>query len=631
MNMENDSLIGKHLGAYLLQAELGRGGMARVYKAYHPRLRREVAIKVILAQIADREGFQARFEREAQVVANLEHPNIVSVYDFASEGHFTYLVMQYVGGGTLRDQLCNKRPLEPLRAALYTIQMARALHHAHQRGIIHRDVKPQNMLVATADPNHLLLSDFGIAKIYQGGKDLAALSDIPTRANQDLSLTHIDQIIGTAEYMAPEQARGLPVDARTDVYALGVVLYQMLTGEVPFHSSTLQGLLFQHVYTPPPGIREKNPQVPEILAQVANRALAKEPMDRFQSAEEMAQALNVANINATNPLASFGQASAATSLYPQGGPAGGSFTPRVVPPSPARFNLSFPGQSGTYTTRPTPVTGASPADMTQPAAPPLPTTSPTMTGTPISLMRKHPFPLSYALATLVLLACLAVVGTRFLPLLASGHSGLTTTAGQAQAFSERFQNNDLGWQTGPLNQGITATVPGGGQYSVTVPLDQTAFPYPQNVGTLPSRFTLTAVLSGSVQDGNGAFYGVALHFNQSGNGLSCYAFVINNAGNYQVIKYESATGTPIASVQGTYNTPRRANHTLVIQARDNTYTFSIDHTPVLIPTNSNPLNTLWNDRDLQGGRLALVLAGPSRGSSTAQATYTISLLHLTIP
>src|SRR5262249_42979749 len=155
--MESDSLIGKQLGAYQVQSGLGEGGMARVYKAYHPRLRREVAIKVILSQIADREGFQARFEREAQVVASLEHPNIVSVYDFASEGHLTYLVMQYVGGGTLRNQLRNKRPLEASRSVHYAIQMARALHHAHQRGIVHRDVKPQNMLVSSADPNHLLL------------------------------------------------------------------------------------------------------------------------------------------------------------------------------------------------------------------------------------------------------------------------------------------------------------------------------------------------------------------------------------------------------------------------------------------------------------------------------------------
>src|SRR5205085_10546178 len=129
--MENDALIGQQLGAYLIQSKLGEGGMARVYKAYHARLRREVAIKVILPQVADQAGFKARFEREAQLAASLEHRNIVAVYDFGEIGNLTYLVMQYVGGGTLRDRLNNQRPLEPRRAALYALQMARALHHAH--------------------------------------------------------------------------------------------------------------------------------------------------------------------------------------------------------------------------------------------------------------------------------------------------------------------------------------------------------------------------------------------------------------------------------------------------------------------------------------------------------------------
>src|SRR6266851_10033425 len=129
--METDPLIGQQIGAYFIQSKLGEGGMARVYKGYHARLRRDVAIKVILSQIADQVGFKARFEREAQLIANLEHPNIVAVYDFGDIGNLTYLVMQYVGGGTLRDQLRGGYALEPRQATQYTIQMARALHHAH--------------------------------------------------------------------------------------------------------------------------------------------------------------------------------------------------------------------------------------------------------------------------------------------------------------------------------------------------------------------------------------------------------------------------------------------------------------------------------------------------------------------
>src|SRR6516162_447 len=164
--MENDPFIGQQLGAYHIQSKLGEGGMARVYKGYHTRLRRDVAIKIILSQIAEQEGFKARFEREAQLIASLQHPNIVAVYDFGETGHITYLVMQYVGGGTLRDQLRGGHALEPRQAILYCQEMARALHHAHLRGIVHRDVKPQNMLISASDRNQLLLSDFGIAKLY---------------------------------------------------------------------------------------------------------------------------------------------------------------------------------------------------------------------------------------------------------------------------------------------------------------------------------------------------------------------------------------------------------------------------------------------------------------------------------
>src|SRR5258707_3755843 len=315
MGNANESLIGRQLGIYQIQAPLGLGGMAQVYKAYHPRLRREVAIKVILPEIAGSAGFQERFEREAQMIASLEHPNIVSVYDFGEEGDLTYLVMQYVGGGTLRDQLRGKRPLEPQQAARYAAQMALALHRAHQRGIIHRDVKPQNMFVSSRDATPVLLSDFGIAKLsYQGGED-AVLADMPTRNAASSSLTSASQIIGTADYMAPEQASGQAVDARTDVYALGIVLYQMLAGDIPFHSTTLQGLLFQHVYTAPLPISAKNPHVPEILDQITARALAKAPADRFPSAEALARALEQANMHATR-LASFAQVTPPGTVYP---------------------------------------------------------------------------------------------------------------------------------------------------------------------------------------------------------------------------------------------------------------------------------------------------------------------------
>src|SRR6266852_6534609 len=231
--MENDSLIGTQLGAYRIQDKLGEGGMAEVYKAYDPRLPRDVAIKVVLPQIAEQAGFRQRFEQEIRLSAQLEHHNIVRVYDVGESDNLTYLVMQYVGGGTLGDQLRGGRPLEPRKAAQYALQLARALHHAHMRGIIHRDVKPRNMLVSSSDPNELLLSDFGIAKLYDTRHESTVLNIPGNTMPQDPSLTSVDQIVGTAEYMSPEQINGDPVDARTDVYALGVVLFEMLTGEAP--------------------------------------------------------------------------------------------------------------------------------------------------------------------------------------------------------------------------------------------------------------------------------------------------------------------------------------------------------------------------------------------------------------
>ncbi len=624
MSRENDSLIGKQLGAYQVQSSLGVGGMARVYKAYHPRLRREVAIKVILAQIADREGFQARFEREAQVVASLEHPNIVSIYDFASEGHLTYLVMQYVGGGTLREQLRNKRPLTPSRAIHYAIQMARALHHAHQRGIVHRDVKPQNMLVSSTDSNHLLLSDFGIAKIYQGGED-SAIAEMPTSASNDSSLTNVDQIIGTADYMSPEQARGKPVDARTDVYALGVVLYQMLTGEVPFHSTTLQGLLFQHVYTPPPSVREKNPHVPEILAQIVARALAKTPEERFQSAEAMAQALELANINATNPLASLAQSNLSnipTLIHPQPGAASGASSPYATNPQ---------SKIDSYATLSNTQTAPSNFRITRPDGADLPTTSPGITGAPPPTTQKRPLPLSYILAALVLVACLVIAGMRFLPAIIGGTAGTGNTGGSgtAQAFSEHFQNNNLNWQTGPTDQGFSATLPSGGQYSVTVPQDKTGFPYPQNIGALPANFTLTASIQ-ETAGGSTAFYGLMFHFSQDSSGTNGYSFFINSTGQCQITKYKAATSTPPPNAQCSYSTPGQTAHTLKVQAQDSKYSFFVDNRAIVFPTSSNPANTTWSDGDLHGGLLALALSGPAPGAG-AQATYVITQVQLSIP
>jgi Protein kinase domain len=265
-------LIGRQLGQYAIVDELGRGGSSRVYRAQDLGLSREVAIKVIFNDAEDRVGFVRRFEREVKAVLKLDHPNIVAIYDRGETDDLVYLVMQCVTGGTLRQRCGRPIPITEATAAIF--QMSMALHHAHQNGIIHRDVKPSNMLVNSSDPRHVLLTDFGIAKL-QGM----------------LGLTKSGTTIGTPEYMSPEQAEGKDIDQRTDVYALGCVLFELLTGRPPFVGSTAVSVLYQQVHLRPPHLRAFNSEVPRELGRIVEQALAKHAEERFGTAELLAEAL----------------------------------------------------------------------------------------------------------------------------------------------------------------------------------------------------------------------------------------------------------------------------------------------------------------------------------------------------
>ena len=267
-----NDLIGMRLDQYEILDELGRGGSSRVYHAYDTEGERDVAIKVIPNDADDRALFTSRFAREVAAVQKLHHPNIVKVFGAGENDEFVYLVMQCVTGGTLRRQLSG--PLPAPVAVAYMVQIAYALHHAHERGIIHRDVKPSNMLLEYPGSNHLLLTDFGIAKI-QGAR----------------GLTKSGTTIGTPEYMSPEQAEGRDIDERSDIYALGCVLYETLAGRPPFLGSTPVSVLFQHVHSRPAYIRGFNPGVPGELVQILEIALAKRPDERFGTAESFARAL----------------------------------------------------------------------------------------------------------------------------------------------------------------------------------------------------------------------------------------------------------------------------------------------------------------------------------------------------
>ncbi|MCC7445804.1 MAG: serine/threonine protein kinase [Anaerolineae bacterium] len=267
-------LVGTRLGQYEVTERIGQGGMAAVYRARQPSMDRDVAIKVISTQLVGDPGFVTRFEHEARLIARLQHVHILPVYDFGREDTQLYLVMRLVEGGSLDRQL-RYGPLPLPRAARLFTQIASALTYAHREGVVHRDLKPNNILLdKNGDP---YLTDFGIAKIIQ--------SDGP-------ALTATGVAMGTPAYMAPEQWRGVGIDARTDIYALGIMLYEMLTGEQPFKGDTPFVLMYKHFDEQPPHLRAINTTLPPGIDQIVQRALAKNQEDRFASADQLADALN---------------------------------------------------------------------------------------------------------------------------------------------------------------------------------------------------------------------------------------------------------------------------------------------------------------------------------------------------
>jgi serine/threonine protein kinase len=290
INNQGD-LTGHTLGACILEKHIGQGGMGTVYLARQTRPARKVAVKVLLPNLAMNsqvyQEFLARFRREADVVAKLEHVNIVPIYEYGEQGGLAYLVMPYLTGGSLRDVLARKGALTLQEAVTYTDQAASALDYAHAQGVIHRDLKPANFLLH-AD-GRLVLADFGIARIMQEGLTGA-------------TLTSPGSMLGTPEYMAPEMAQGQTVDYRADIYELGIVLFQMLSGHVPFTGNTPYAVMIRHVQEPLQLLSQINPAIPPVVDAVIQKAAAKQPGDRYQTGREMAQALrNAASMTIVSP------------------------------------------------------------------------------------------------------------------------------------------------------------------------------------------------------------------------------------------------------------------------------------------------------------------------------------------
>ncbi|MDE3230415.1 MAG: protein kinase [Chloroflexota bacterium] len=271
--MQWNDLIGLQVGQYKVIEEKGRGGAARVFRAYDTQNERDVAFKTLPIETDDRLGFMRRFSREVAAIRSLNHPNIVEVYDSGEQDEFVYLVLAYMSGDTLRKRIASQR-LSTQEACQYMIQIALALHQAHQQGIIHRDVKPSNMLLDLERPGQIFLSDFGTAKIVNMA-----------------GLTKTGSTVGTPEYMSPEQAQGQEVDQRSDIYSLGCALYETLAGRPPFVGSTPVSVLYQQVHAQPTYIRSYNAEAPRELWAVLRACLGKRPDERYGSAEQLAEAL----------------------------------------------------------------------------------------------------------------------------------------------------------------------------------------------------------------------------------------------------------------------------------------------------------------------------------------------------
>lgn len=396
--MKVDPLVGRELAGYRIEALIGRGGMSRVYRAVQHSVERPVALKLLSLEFAEDDTFRRRFLHESRLAASLEHPHILPVYDAGEAEGYLFIAMRLVEGSDLRRLLEREGPLAPERAVALIAQAASALDAAHAHGLVHRDVKPANLLLAG---EHLYLADFGVAKLALSSQEL----------------TRTGMFVGTLDYASPEQIRSEPLDGRADIYSLGCVLYHCLTGRVPYERRSEYGMMQAHLTEPPPRLSRSDRSGPDALDPVIATALAKEPDRRYPTAGSLAEAARTAasgnllmsstptRSNTQLPLTALSRRPAPPTQV-VGSPIGSPTRHVAAPPPPSRAATGLQGWTlaaaavvllgagaagawvvgGTRGAAPTPSLGVARPDTTAPAAArpqtPTPTLPPTLTPSP---------------------------------------------------------------------------------------------------------------------------------------------------------------------------------------------------------------------------------------------------------
>jgi serine/threonine-protein kinase len=600
MGDSQQDLVGQTLGSFTLEKLIGQGGMGSVYLARQLRPQRNVAVKVLLPNRSmgsqGSQDFLARFRREADVIAKLEHVNIMPIYEYGEKDSLAYLVMPFLSGGSLREVLSKRGPLPLETVATYIDQAASALDYAHAHGVIHRDLKPANFLLH-AD-GRLMLADFGIARIMDD-------------ETQGSTLTGAGTLLGTPEYMAPEMARGEKIDYRADIYELGVVLFQMLTGDVPFTGSTPYAIVYKHVQEPLPLVQYINASIPPAVDAVIQKATAKNSEERYSTVKAMAQDLRAAI---------FGQFVSYVGHQNQAAMVIAESPSSYVQPLPAQLSgyLAQPGYYPSYNTH----AGQTPADnyaarsatLYPPAQVPYQLPYQSSYLPPVPPRKQHTWAI-----VLAVVCALSIVAAAFL---AAMHVRGERVAGQLTV-TDGSLSQQPATVSKPASTVAAANMPqptaapnqmtkggnivvgyqlyaspapgcnnGAGQWfsyngvQVNCPADTTQIISTARKKALQGIF-LTRIHGRNYssnyvaqvqlqpnQDSTGSF---GLYFrNQPNNQLGAYTFLLQPDGQWFVNVYDNDTGIPTQLTQGALPSPVQGSMQMAVAARGSLFTFYIN-------------------------------------------------------